>query len=73
MLKKALFLDRDGIINIDHGYVSKIADFEFSDDGFVWKSSLPDDCPFEMSETFTGVYFTGRHSDYHAGDTFYPW
>jgi len=28
---KALFLDRDGIINIDHGYVSKIEDFEFTD------------------------------------------
>ncbi|PCI58099.1 MAG: D-glycero-beta-D-manno-heptose-1,7-bisphosphate 7-phosphatase [Gammaproteobacteria bacterium] len=28
---KALFLDRDGIINIDHGYVYKIADFEFVD------------------------------------------
>ncbi len=26
---KALFLDRDGIINIDHGYVYKITDFEF--------------------------------------------
>ena len=26
---KALFLDRDGIINIDHGYVHKIEDFEF--------------------------------------------
>ncbi len=29
--KKALFLDRDGVINIDHGYVSKIEDFEFTD------------------------------------------
>ena len=29
MKQKALFLDRDGIINIDHGYVSKIKDFEF--------------------------------------------
>ncbi len=29
MNKRALFLDRDGIINIDHGYVSKIKDFEF--------------------------------------------
>ncbi len=47
-------------------------DFEFSDDGFVWKSPVPDDCPFETSPTFTGVYFTGRHSDYRAGDTFYP-
>ncbi len=27
--QKALFLDRDGIINVDHGYVSKIDDFEF--------------------------------------------
>ena len=28
-IKKALFLDRDGIINIDHGYVSQIEKFEF--------------------------------------------
>jgi len=31
MKSKALFLDRDGIINIDHGYVSKIEDFEFTE------------------------------------------
>lgn len=30
-MNKALFLDRDGIINIDHGYVHKIDDFEFID------------------------------------------
>lgn len=30
-MKNALFLDRDGIINFDHGYVSKIEDFEFND------------------------------------------
>ncbi|MEA1953485.1 MAG: D-glycero-beta-D-manno-heptose 1,7-bisphosphate 7-phosphatase [Campylobacterota bacterium] len=29
--QKALFLDRDGIINVDHGYVYKIEDFEFSE------------------------------------------
>ena len=29
MGEKALFLDRDGVINVDHGYVSKIEDFEF--------------------------------------------
>ena len=29
-LSKALFLDRDGIINIDHGYVYRIKDFEFT-------------------------------------------
>ncbi|NTS75715.1 D-glycero-beta-D-manno-heptose 1,7-bisphosphate 7-phosphatase [Catenovulum sp. SM1970] len=28
---KALFLDRDGVINIDHGYVSQIAEFEFTE------------------------------------------
>jgi D-glycero-D-manno-heptose 1,7-bisphosphate phosphatase len=26
---KALFLDRDGVINIDHGYVHKVEDFDF--------------------------------------------
>jgi hypothetical protein len=40
--------------------------------GFIWKSEVPDDSPFEQSETLTGVYFTGRHSDYFVGDTFYP-
>ena len=29
--KKALFLDRDGVINVDHGYVSEIENFEFTD------------------------------------------
>lgn len=29
--KKAFFLDRDGVINVDHGYVSKIEDFQFVD------------------------------------------
>jgi len=30
-MSKALFLDRDGIINIDHGYVYKIEAFEFTE------------------------------------------
>jgi D-glycero-D-manno-heptose 1,7-bisphosphate phosphatase len=30
-LQKALFLDRDGIINVDHGYVYKKEDFEFTE------------------------------------------
>ena len=29
MSRPALFLDRDGVINLDKGYVSKIADFEW--------------------------------------------
>jgi hypothetical protein len=40
--------------------------------GFVWKSVIPEDSPFEQSKTLTGIYFTGRHSDYRCGDTFYP-
>ena len=35
MKKKALFLDRDGIINVDHGYVSKIDNFEFTEGIFA--------------------------------------
>lgn len=30
-MKRAIFLDRDGVINIDKGYVSKIEDFKFID------------------------------------------
>jgi len=30
-LKRALFLDRDGVINIDHAYVHRREDFEFID------------------------------------------
>ncbi|MEO0466842.1 MAG: HAD family hydrolase [Pseudomonadota bacterium] len=31
VLKPALFLDRDGVINVDRGYVAKVADFEWID------------------------------------------
>lgn len=31
MNRKALFLDRDGVINVDSGYVHKIEDFQFLD------------------------------------------
>tara|TARA_Y100000389_G_scaffold115772_2_gene112941 strand:- start:11758 stop:12960 length:1203 start_codon:yes stop_codon:yes gene_type:complete len=31
---KALFLDRDGVVNIDHGHVGKIEDFDFMEDIF---------------------------------------
>ena len=31
MNNKAVFLDRDGVVNKDHAYVSKIEDFEFID------------------------------------------
>jgi D-glycero-D-manno-heptose 1,7-bisphosphate phosphatase len=31
MKNRAIFLDRDGVINVDHGYVSKIENFQFTD------------------------------------------
>jgi len=40
--------------------------------GFAWESRVPDDCPFQKSTSLTGVFFTGRHSDYRCGDTWYP-
>lgn len=33
-MNKAVFLDRDGVINVDHAYVSKAEDFEFIDGVF---------------------------------------
>ena len=38
----------------------------------VWPSQAPKDCPFEPSKVLTGIVFTGVHSDYHCGDTWYP-
>lgn len=34
MSKPAVFIDRDGVINVDHGYVSKVDDFEYIDGVF---------------------------------------
>jgi len=34
MSQKALFLDRDGVINVDHGYVYQIEKFEFTEGVF---------------------------------------
>jgi D-glycero-D-manno-heptose 1,7-bisphosphate phosphatase len=33
--KKVLFLDRDGVVNVDHGYLFRPADFEFIDGVFA--------------------------------------
>ncbi|HEG2582000.1 TPA: HAD family hydrolase [Campylobacter lari] len=45
MKTKALFLDRDGIINIDKKYVHKIEDFEFCDGIFEF-------CDFFQKQNF---------------------
>ncbi len=34
MKNRAIFLDRDGVINVDKGYVCKIDDFEFTEGVF---------------------------------------
>ncbi len=31
MKERALFLDRDGVINVDHGYVYQIEEFQFTE------------------------------------------
>lgn len=61
-----------GIITVGVSAASNKNTLTEAKNGFVWKSVIPDDCPFERSQTLTGIFFTGRHSDYHCGDTFYP-
>ena len=39
---KAAFLDRDGVINVDYGYVNKIEDFEFKEGIFELLEVLQD-------------------------------
>ena len=39
---KAAFLDRDGVINIDHAYVNRVEDFEFKDGIFELFETLQD-------------------------------
>jgi len=40
--------------------------------GQVWPSQPPKNCPFGPSKELVGVFFTGVHSDYRCGDTWYP-
>jgi hypothetical protein len=39
---------------------------------FVWLSQPPSDCPFQLSERYDGLVFTGRHAEYTHADTWYP-
>jgi len=39
---------------------------------WVWKSELPEDCPFEPSRDITGIAFTGNYVAYTDADTWYP-
>jgi len=49
---KAIVLDRDGVINIDYGYVHKIEDFKFIDGTFEALKKL--------QEKYTLFIFTGQ-------------
>ena len=39
-MKKVIFLDRDGVVNVDKGYVYKIEDFEFKDGIFEFLEEI---------------------------------
>lgn len=52
-MKKALFLDRDGVINIDKKYVYKIKDFEFCDGIFEF-------CKYFQSKDFLIFVITNQ-------------
>jgi hypothetical protein len=45
---------------------------EVRDGRQVWRCEPPKDCPFERSPSLVGIVFTGVHSDYRCGDTWYP-
>lgn len=53
MIKKALFLDRDGIINADIEYIYKIEDFKFVDHIF-------DLCTFFIEKNFLIIVITNQ-------------
>lgn len=39
---------------------------------FRWPSTIPEGCPFPLSEQYAGVEFTGRYRNYSNADTWYP-
>ncbi len=41
-------------------------------EGVLWRSQPPVHCPFPQAREWNGIWFTGTHSDYHCGDTWYP-
>jgi hypothetical protein len=57
---------------IGHGAPEKDSAAGKFPQAFVWKSDIPADCPFEKSALLSELRFTGRHGDYHTGDTIYP-
>ncbi len=50
---KTLFLDRDGVINVDHGHVSKISEFKFMDGIF-------DLCKYYINNDYSIIIVTNQ-------------
>lgn len=66
-MNRALFLDRDGVINVNHGYVHKTEDFEFVDGIF-------DICRFAQERGYLLIVVTnqaGIGRGYYTEDTFH--
>ena len=40
--------------------------------GFEWPNKIPSDCPFEPSDKFAGIYFTGENHSYARADNWVP-
>lgn len=65
--RRALFLDRDGVININHGYVGRIQDFEFIDGIFTL-------CREAMRKNYLIIVITNQSGiarNYYSRDDFY--
>ena len=68
MVNKALFLDRDGVINYDYGYVHSIEDFVFVEHVKLpagWKADLTDNEVkiFDTDQNFVMMYPVPRDED----------
>lgn len=70
-MEKALFLDRDGIINIDKGYIHKIEDIEFVDGIFdLCKTAKERGYHIFVVTNQAGIdrgLYTGQHVDIMHG------
>ena len=61
--RKALFLDRDGVINVDYNYVHKIEEFDFFDGVFETCKRFADDGYLLVVITNQSGIAKGRYSE----------
>lgn len=64
----AVVLYAAGLINAETQGANSLKQFE----PFLWPSESPEGCPFEKSELFYEVKFTGKYLRYRWADTWYP-